>query len=272
MARSGPTSLSLPSFEGATRRLVLINVASFFLLALIGSISRPLESTLLDHLALFPFRLAHGELWQLGTYSFLNGDLASTLFAVLTLWFVGSMLEGSYGARWLYQLYLVSAIGGGLLASALSFTHLFHLTPFGGALGPYAGIYGLFMAVLLYFGDQEFLLFFVLKIKARYLVAIFIVVQLAKLVTSSDAFNAAVLLSAALSGYLFLRLAPRRGFAYSFSERYFALRNEFYRSKRRRAARKFEVYMKGQNRDVHFDKDGRYVDPDKDPNDKRWMN
>ncbi len=272
MARSGPTSLSLPSFEGATRRLVLINVVSFFLLALIGLISRALESTLLDHLALFPFRLAHGELWQLGTYSFLNGDLVSTLFAVLTLWFVGSMLESSYGARWLYQLYFVSAIGGGLLAAALSFTHLFHLSPLDGALGPYAGIYGLFMAVLLYFGDQEFLLFFVVKIKARYLVAIFIVVQLAKLVTSSDAFNAAVLLSAALSGYLFLRFAPRRGFAYSFSERYFALRNEFYRSRRRRAARKFEVYMKGQNRDVHFDKDGRYVDPDKDPNDKRWMN
>jgi DNA-binding transcriptional regulator/RsmH inhibitor MraZ len=44
---------------------------------------------------------------------------------------------------------------------------------------------------------------------------------------------------------------------------------------RRRAARKFEVYMRKQNREVHFDKDGRYVDPDelrKNPNDKRWMN
>ncbi len=261
MARSGPTSLSLPSFEGATRRLVLLNVISFFVLALIGVISPVLQSSLFNHLALFPFRVAHGELWQLVTFSFLNGDLVSTLFAVLTLWFVGSMLEGSYGARWLYQLYFVSAVGGGLLASALSFTHLFHLSPLSVALGPYAGIYGLFMAVLLYFGDQEFLLFFVVKIKARYLVAIFIVVQLAKLVTNSDGFNAALLLSAALSGFLFLRFAPRRGFAYSISEQYFALRNEFYRSRRRRAARKFEVYMKAQNRDVHFDKDGRYVDP-----------
>jgi hypothetical protein len=31
--------------------------------------------------------------------------------------------------------------------------------------------------------------------------------------------------------------------------------------------------MRQQNRDVHFDKNGRYIDPDdKDPNDKRWMN
>ena len=32
--------------------------------------------------------------------------------------------------------------------------------------------------------------------------------------------------------------------------------------------------MRKQNREVHFDKDGRYIDPDerRDPNDKRWMN
>jgi hypothetical protein len=32
--------------------------------------------------------------------------------------------------------------------------------------------------------------------------------------------------------------------------------------------------MSKQGRDVHFDKDGKYVDPDeqRDPTDKRWMN
>jgi hypothetical protein len=32
--------------------------------------------------------------------------------------------------------------------------------------------------------------------------------------------------------------------------------------------------MGKQGREVHFDKEGQYVDPDekKDPNDKRWMN
>jgi hypothetical protein len=50
------------------------------------------------------------------------------------------------------------------------------------------------------------------------------------------------------------------------------LRNEYYRWKRRRAARKFQVYMRKQNRDVNFDENGKYIDPDKDPNDRRWMN
>jgi hypothetical protein len=75
-----------------------------------------------------------------------------------------------------------------------------------------------------------------------------------------------------LFGYIYIKMAPRRGFAFAGSERFFGLRNSYYRWKRRRAARKFEVYMRKQNRDVHFDKDGRYIDPDKDPNDRRWMN
>jgi hypothetical protein len=82
-------------------------------------------------------------------------------------------------------------------------------------------------------------------------------------------------LSGALCGFLYVKFAPRKGLAPGMSERYFGVRNGYYRWKRRRAARKFEVYMGKQGREVHFDKDGRYVDPDearKDPNDKKWMN
>ena len=81
-------------------------------------------------------------------------------------------------------------------------------------------------------------------------------------------------LSGALAGFLFVRFAPRRGVVFGVSEKLFGMRNSYYRYKRRRAARKFEVYMKKQNREVHFDKEGRYIDPDerRDPNDRRWMN
>jgi hypothetical protein len=53
------------------------------------------------------------------------------------------------------------------------------------------------------------------------------------------------------------------------------MRSAYYRAKRRRAARKFEVYMGKQGRKVRFDDEGRYIDPDeerKNPRDKRWMN
>lgn len=277
MPRPGPTSLSLPPFAGATRRLILLNVAVFFTLAILSLVSRPVSGFLLAHLALIPFDVAHGQLWQVATYAFINDGLISTLFAMLTLWFTGSMLEGSYGSRWLYELYFISVIGGGVIASIISFSHLFGLNPARAvAIGPYAGIFGLLIAIATFFGDQEFLLFFFIRVKAKYLVAIYILIELAVLLKSANAFDALVQLSGALAGFIFVRLAPRRGLAFGLAERYYSLRNDFYRSKRRRSAQKFKVYMGKQNREVHFDDDGRYIDPDtqkpRNPNDKSWMN
>lgn len=277
MARSTPTTLALPPFEGATRRLVVWCVLTFFLFALMALLAPAAASFLLSHLALTPRAVLHGEAWQLVTYIFMPVGLVGTLFAMLTLWFTGSMLEQSFGARWLFELFFTSAIGAAILASALSFTGLFHLSPTQIALGPYAGIFGLLVGIARFYGDQEFLLLFVLRIKAKYLVAIYILVNLAMLLTSRGAFTALLQLAGAVAGFLFIRLAPRRGLAFGLTERLYGMRNEYYRVKRRRAARKFEVYMKGQNREVHFDKDGRYVDPEshgekRDPNDRSWMN
>ncbi len=277
MARSTPTTLALPPFEGATRRLVVWYVLTFFIFALMAMLAPAVASFLLKHLALTPYAVFHGEVWQLATYIFMPVGLVGTLFAMLTLWFTGSMLEQSFGARWLFELFFTSAIGGAIMASALSFTGLFHLSPFQPAIGPYAGIFGLLVAIARFFGDQEFLLLFVLRIKAKYLVAIYVLVYLAMLLTSHGAFTALIQLCGAVAGFLFIRLAPRRGLAFGLTERLYGMRNQYYRAKRRRAARKFEVYMRGQNREVHFDKDGRYVDPEssgekRDPNDKSWMN
>jgi membrane associated rhomboid family serine protease len=275
MPRSGPISLSLPAFQGTTRKLILLNVATFFGLLLLRWLAPQLEAVLFSHILLEPLAAARGEVWQLLTYSFVEQGILGILFGMLTLWFAGSLLEPSFGGRWLGELYLTSVIGGALIASAFSFTHLLGLRPDVVATGAWAGIFGLLVAIAMIFGDQEFLLWFVLRIKAKYMVAIYILIAVAMLLKQADSFNALLQLSGALCGALYVKFAPRRGLAFGFSERYFGLRNNYYRWKRRRAARKFEVYMRKQNREVHFDKDGRYVDPDelrKNPNDKRWMN
>ena len=275
MPRSGPISLALPAFEGTTRKLILLNVGTFFGLLLLRWLAPGLQAVLLAHLILEPLAVVHGELWQLLTYSFVEQSILGVLFGMLTLWFTGSLLEPSFGGRWLAELYLTSVIGGAILASAISFTHVLGLRPDIVAAGAWSGIFGLMIAIAMIFGDQEFLLWFVLRIKAKYMVAIYILIAIAILLKQADSFNALIQLSGALCGALFVKFAPRRGLAFAASEQYFGVRNRYYRWKRRRAARKFEVYMKKQNREVHFDKDGRYVDPDelrKNPNDKRWMN
>jgi membrane associated rhomboid family serine protease len=281
MPRSSPMTMTLPPFEGTVRRLILANVAVFFAFELLGWLAPGIAGPLVDHLLLQPIAIAHGELWQPFTYSFLNLGLLGILFGMFTLWFCGPMLEGAYGSRWLGELYFSSAIGGAVLASVISFTHILHLSPLSSAGGVGAAIFGLLIAIAMRFGDQEFLLWFVLRIRAKYLVAISLLIALAVLLKDSDEFGALLELSGALCGYLYVRFAPRRGFAFGTSEQFFGLRNAYYRAKRRRAARKFEVYMGKQGRKVQFDKDGRYLDPDhlrndpgarKNPSDKRWMN
>ena len=273
MPRSAPTTLALPPFTGATRRLILILLGVFFADAILSHIIPDATYLLLRlHLSLVPLLVVHGQIWQLLSYAFMPLSLVGTLFALLTLWFVGSMLEDMRSSRWLYELFLTSAIGGAIIASALSFTHLLGLDDQSIYFGSWGAIYGLLIATAVLMGDTEFLFLFIIRIKAKYLVAIYILIDIGTLLKSRNAFEALIELSGALAGFLYLRYAPRRGLAFGFTERWFALRNDYYRAKRRRAARKFEVYMSKQGREVRFDKEGRYIDPDKDPNDKRWMN
>ena len=85
-------------------------------------------------------------------------------------------------------------------------------------------------------------------------------------------------------GDIFLKFVPRRGFGYATSERYYGLRNSYYKWKRRRAARKFEVYMRKNDRsdykhDDYFDEHGNFKDPSAPRGDKKngdsrsgWVN
>jgi hypothetical protein len=118
---------------------------------------------------------------------------------------------------------------------------------------------------------------FVLRMKGKVMVTLYILIFTAELLTTDQRELALLQLCGGLGGFLYCKFAPRRGFAFGkgLSERFFGLRNAYYRSKRRRAAKKFTVYMRKQGKDVSLDDDGRYVDPDgkpRDPNDKRWMN
>jgi membrane associated rhomboid family serine protease len=275
MPRSTPMTMTLPPFAGTVRRLVYANVIVFFAVEILGWLAPRMAGALVPNLQLEPLAVAHGEIWQLATYSFLHFGIFDILFAMLTLWFCGSLLEGAYGSRWLAELYFTSVIGGAVVASLVSFTQVLHLSPEAVSSGAWAGIFGVMIGIAMRFGDQEFLLFFVVRMRAKYMVAVYILIALAILLKDSNEFAALLQLSGALCGYLYVRYAPSRGLRVGFSEQYFALRNGYYRAKRRRAARKFEVYMGKQGRKVHFDKDGRYLDPDeerKDPKDKRWMN
>ena len=131
--------------------------------------------------------------------------------------------------------------------------------PLSGCIG---GIFGLLVAIGALYGDVEFLMFFTIGIKARYLVAIYALIAIAMLFgAAADVRLCPVGWS--LGGPSFLRMAPRRGVSFGLSEKWYGLRNRYYRWKRRRASRKFEVYMRSQGRNIHIDGYGRPIDKDR---------
>src|SRR6201996_2688480 len=273
--RTGFSALSFPSFSGVTSQLVIANVAVYFVLLLMQYAAPHVALIIVTYFALTPSFLLHGWLWQLVTYCFLNTGVLHVAFNMLTLWFIGSFLESSKGSRWLLEIYFLCAIGGGLIGSALSFTGIFHSSPLSSTASADAPLFGLLAAFAYLFGDLEMYMFpLPVAIKAKYLVIVYMLIEVALLLSGGPALSYLVILSSAAIGYLFARRAPRRGVSTTFSEGLYSIRNNYYRWKRRQAARKFEVYMRKQNRDVRFDSEGRYIDPDekRDPNDRRWMN
>jgi membrane associated rhomboid family serine protease len=231
-------------FRGVTRQLVLWNLVSFFVLWILSVFARGIAGDIAGFLALDPFLVLHrGCVWQLATYPLVHGGVLSTLLELMSLWFTASFLEANHGSRWLFEIFAFSVLGAGLCAVALS---LF-VPPLMPLTTCWSGIFGLLIVYGVRYGDLDMMLFpLPFTIKAKYLVWVWMLVAAAWLFTAMHLFAFAEL-SGALFGWIYLRYAPRRGFAFASSEGLFGLRNKYFRWKRRRAARKFEVYMRKHN-------------------------
>ena len=276
MARGDSITMTFPPFSGVVRTLVLANTVVFLGLMVLAFISPIAAGYVALHFVLTPDHAFRGQIWQFFTYVFLEDGLINFVISNIVLWLLGAMLEGTYGRRWFREFYFASSIGGALLASLISLSGILRLSPLMHAVGAGGPLFAILVVYGVRFGDLEFLLIpFPVRMKAKYMVALFIVVDLALLLRFGDPFAALVDLSGGLCGYLYLTFASHRGIGFNLSEQLFGMRNSYYRFKRRRAARKFEVYMGKQGRQVKFDDEGRYIAPDeerKNPKDKRWMN
>lgn len=271
MARIGGTAFGFPEFSGATRRLILLNLVTFFALLVFGLASREAAGSLANTLSFVPGWFFHGYLWQPITYSFVHLGMMGTLFELLSLWFLLGFLEGFRGSTWVTGLYASAVLGTVITAAAIwqfadKIGHPVEAVPLYGCMG---GIFGLLVAIGVLYGDTEFLMFFVINIKARYLAAIYALIAFAMLFGQSRLYAFAQL-GGGVAGLLFVQFAPRRGVGFAASEWLYGLRNNYYRWKRRRAGRKFEVYMRKQGRTVRLDSRGRPVNDD--PNDPSHWN
>jgi membrane associated rhomboid family serine protease len=269
MYRGKTISLSFPPFTPWVKRIVIACAGIYFLQVVIEAVAprSGFGKFLGEYFTLIPSFVLSGYVWQLVTYSLLHGGLWHLLTNMLTLWMFGSQEEQDWGSRRFIEFYLFCVVGAALVTIAVAYLG-WGMTPDTATLGASGGIYGILIAFGMLYGDRELFLFPIpVAIKAKYLVGIlmFIVLISAFQPSQGGVANFAHL-GGALFGFLYLKLLPKRGLGFATSERYFSLRNSYYRWKRKKAAKKFEVYMRDHDRKVTFDEHGNYVPPDE--NDK----
>jgi hypothetical protein len=149
----------------------------------------------------------------------------------------------------------------------------------GSALGSGAAANAILMVFYLFNRGAPIMLFPIpIQIPVKWIVLFTAAIETAYLLLSHFALFYFILLLGLGAGYVWYMAFFRRPRTVGISERFYGLRNSYYRWKRRRAARKFEVYMRKHNRSVEFDEHGNYIPPD-EPREKKnggsksgWVN
>jgi membrane associated rhomboid family serine protease len=261
-------TLSLPPFTKAVTWLLGINTGIFLLRYVLEMFGLPAKGFAIVYLSLIPAQVvAHGWVWQLITYSFVHFELGHWFGNMLGLWMFGSAIEGAWGRRRFLELYFFGVVGAALTTIAFSYGHILGGSPGTPTVGASGGVFAILIAFGVLFAESEIMMIpFPFLIKAKYFIGILIVITLALAMAGGGNVAYVAHLGGLLFGYLYVRRGPKPAVAnVGLTERYYGLKNSYYRWKRRRAARKFEVYMRQHDQEVHFDEHGNYIPPEDGP-------
>ncbi len=154
------------------------------------------------------FPLGEGFMpWQLFTYMFMHGGLMHLLFNMLALWMFGMELENTWGSKKFLTYYFLCGVGAGL--SNLFIGPLF--APPAPTVGASGAIYGVLIAFGILFPDRPIFIYFLLPIKARYFVILYIALEIYAGVSSTpDGIAHFAHLGGAAVGYVYLLIDQRR--------------------------------------------------------------
>jgi|GEM_PF-277540 len=271
---------AFPPFTGAVRSIILISAAIYVVILLLAAFAPPLAATIVALGTLTRETVLQGWVWQFLTYGFVNVDPLNFVLSMLGVYFLGGAVEAQLGRRRFVQLYLSSLIVAGMLGFALSLTRVVGNGP---ALGPGAAANAILMVFFLLNRNATIIPIPIpFPVPVRFIVFISAGIEAAYLLLNRFALFYLVLLLGMAAGYLWFAVVlgrdrgPARAFggrglsdrAYAGpgvtakSEGLFAgMKNAYYRWKRKRAARKFEVYMRDHDRNVKFDEHGNYIPP-----------
>ena len=176
-------------------------------------------------------------IWQTFTYLFLHWGFFHIIFNMFALWMFGSDLESQWGGRKFLYYYFMTGIGAGIFDVLLN--ALFPSALPTATVGASGAVYGLLLAYGVLFPERPIYLYMIIPIKAKWFVVIMGAIEfVSSFSTPGSGVSHVAHLGGMLVGFLYLR---GRGLPYRLELRYHEWR-------RARLRRKFEVYMREQDR------------------------
>ena len=118
-------------------------------------------------LDLYPIGTPYFKPHQFITYMFMHADLPHIFLNMIGLYMFGSILENIWGAKRFLNYYLLCGLGAAALQLGISaYNEQYTIL-----LGASGAVFGLLVAFAMMFPNTELQLYFVIPVKAKYLVA-----------------------------------------------------------------------------------------------------
>lgn len=204
-------------FPPVIKNLLIINGVVFFLQIILGNIAIggvPGEYYITQFFALNPIfggdSSFHFMIWQLITYQFLHGGFGHIFFNMFALWMFGMEIEHLWGSKKFLIFYLSSGVVAGIAHILITPLLQGYSAPTIGASG---AVYGVLIAFAMLFPNRSIYLYFLIPVKAKYLIAFFIIIEFLAVGESASGSNIAHLahLGGALFGFVYIMLERRGG-------------------------------------------------------------
>lgn len=180
---------------------LLIVLACVFVLQVI--LNRFTEFGTVRYLGLSSTGLRHGYVWQLFTYQLLHGGFLHLIFNCWAIYVFGHDVERSLGTRRFLTLYFGSGILGGLCQLLFGLTLPSRFS--GPVVGASAAAFGLAAAYARLFPDRILLLFFIIPMRAKYLLVLTALLAMLGMLSPGDGIAHAAHLGGLVTGLVLVQ-------------------------------------------------------------------
>ncbi len=163
------------------------------------------------------------QIWQLITYQFMHGGFTHILFNMFMLWMFGMEIENLWGSKKFLIFYLSTGVIAGLFQILLA-------PLFAGAAAPTIGasgaVFGVLIAFAMFFPDRYIYLYFLIPVKAKYLIAFLVIFEFLSVGDMSFVARLAHI-GGAVAGLVFVLLDRKYNFNF---DRMFSKSSKFFSS------------------------------------------